>query len=64
MLLWLQPGAITMEGEEEVEFVASTAPEDLRAEWIVARKATANAGATNLLAGVALNLPSRGIVSA
>lgn len=53
-----------MEGEEEVEFVASTAPEDLRAEWLVARKATVNAGATNLLAGVALNLPSRGIVSA
>lgn len=62
-LLCVQPGAVAMEGEEEVAFVASAAPEDLRAELLVERKTAANAKTPNLLAGVALNLPSRGIVS-
>lgn len=59
----LQAVAAAADEAEEAAFQLSTAPDDLRSEILVSRLAASGAIPTNLLAGAALNLPNRGIVS-
>jgi hypothetical protein len=54
--------AEAVDDEEDVVMV-STAPEELRAELLAKRLATAGAIPNNLLASAGLNLPNRAIVS-
>lgn len=49
--------------DEEVSFQASTAPDDLRSEILVSRMQASGSIPSNLMAGAALNLPNRSIVS-
>jgi hypothetical protein len=58
-----QAVAVSADESEEVDFQVSTAPDDLRTDILVNRMASSGAIPTNLLAGAALNLPNRGIVS-
>lgn len=57
-----QGAAAAADEGEEVAVMVSAAPDDLRAEILVSRGASASAPA-NLLVGAGLNLPSRAIVS-
>lgn len=59
----LQAVSAAADEAEEVAFQLSTAPDDLRSEILVSRLTASGAIPTNLLAGAALNLPNRGIVS-
>jgi hypothetical protein len=59
----LQAVAVSADESEEDVFQVSTAPDDLRTEILVNRMASSGAIPSNLLAGAALNLPNRGIVS-
>lgn len=60
----LQAVAAAADEDEEVSFQVSTAPDDLRSEILVSRMQASGSIPSNLMAGAALNLPNRSIVSA
>jgi hypothetical protein len=63
LLSFVQAVAAEAVDDEENVVMVSTAPEELRAELLAKRLATAGAIPNNLLASAGLNLPNRAIVS-